>query len=62
MNLSIQQKQTDGHREQIMVAKKEEVGGGMAYEVGVSRCKQLYTEWINNKVLLCITGTIFNIL
>ena len=23
----------------------------MEWEVGVSRCKLLYTEWINNKVL-----------
>ena len=24
----------------------------MKWEAGVSRCKLLYTEWINNKVLL----------
>ena len=34
-----------------MVAKGEGVGGGMDWEVGVSRCKLLYTERINNKVL-----------
>ena len=28
----------------------------MEWEVGVSRCKLLYMEWTNNKVLLCITG------
>ena len=28
----------------------------MEWEVGVSRCKLLYTEWINNKVLLYSTG------
>ena len=38
-----------------MVAKGEEVGRGMEWEVGVSRCKLLYIEWINNKVLLCST-------
>ena len=27
-------------------------GGGMEWEVGISRCKLLYTEWIKNKVLL----------
>ena len=34
-----------------MVAKGEGVGGGMDWEGGVSRGKQLYTERINNKVL-----------
>ena len=28
----------------------------MEREFGVSRCKLLYTEWINNKVLLYSTG------
>ena len=31
-------------------------GGGMECEFGVSRCKLLHIEWINNKVLLCGTG------
>ena len=31
-------------------------GGGMDSEFGVSRCKLLYREWINNKVLLYSTG------
>ena len=35
-----------------MVANGEGVGGGIEWEVGVSRCKLLYTECINNKVLL----------
>ena len=26
------------------------------WEFGISRCKLLYTEWINNKVLLHSTG------
>ena len=34
----------------------EGVGGGMEWEVGVSRCKLLYIGWINNKVLLYSTG------
>ena len=38
----------------FVVAKGEGVGGGMEWEVGVSRCKLLYTEWIN-KVLLYST-------
>ena len=40
----------------LVVAKGEGVGGGMEWEVGISRCKRLYTEWINNKVLLYHTG------
>ena len=31
-------------------------GGVMEWEVGVSRCKLLYIEWMNNKVLLYSTG------
>ena len=38
-----------------MVAKGEEGEGGMDREAGVSRCKLLYTEWINNKALLYST-------
>ena len=39
-----------------MVAKEEEGGEGMDWEFGVSRCKLLYIEWINNKVLLYSIG------
>ena len=41
-----------------MVAKGEGlgIGGGMEWEVGVSRCKLLYIGWINNKVLPYSTG------
>ena len=42
-----------------MVAKGEgRKGGGegMDREFGISRCKLLYREWINNKVLLYSTG------
>ena len=31
-------------------------GGRMEGEVGVSRCKLFYTEWMDNKVLLYSTG------
>ena len=37
-----------------MVAKGEGVGGGMQWEVGVSRCKLIYMEWID-KVLMYST-------
>ena len=30
--------------------------GGMDWEFGISRCKVLYIEWINNKVLLYSRG------
>ena len=30
--------------------------GGMDWEFGISRCKLLYIEWINNKVLPDSTG------
>ena len=52
MNLST--KQTLGHREQTDGCQGggEGLGGGMEWEVGISRRKLLYTEWINNKVLL----------
>ena len=56
MNLSTKQKQTHGHRDRLVDAKGEEAGGGMEWEVGISRCKLLYREWINNKVLLYSTG------
>ena len=39
----------------LVVAKGERAGRGMKLEVGVSRCKVLYIEWINNKVLLYST-------
>ena len=51
-NLSTKQKLTHGHREQICGCQ----GGGSCGRDGgggwVSRCKLLYIEWINNKVLL----------
>ena len=40
----------------LVVTKREEIGGGMEWEVGVSRCKLLYIGWINSKVLLYSTG------
>ena len=39
-----------------MVSKGEGCGEGMDWEFGVSRCKLLYTGWINSKVLLYSTG------
>ena len=39
----------------LVVAKGEGVVGGMELEAEVSRCKLLYIEGINNKVLLYST-------
>ena len=57
MNLSTKQKQTHRHRGQTCGCQREgRVGGGMNWEFGVSRCKLVYTGWINNKVLLYHMG------
>ena len=39
-----------------MVAKGEVGGGKKDWAFGISRCKLLHLEWINNKVLLYSTG------
>ena len=39
-----------------MVAKGERIKEGMDWEAGVSRCKLLYIEWINNRVQLYNMG------
>ena len=36
----------------FVVVKGEKFGEGKEEEVGLSRCKLLSIEWINNKVLL----------
>ena len=55
MNLSMKQKQSHRHREQTCGCQR---GGrvGRDWELGVSRCKLLHTEQINNMVLLHSTG------
>ena len=53
MNLPV--KQNRGHRNRLVVTKREVVEGVMVWEAGVSRCKLLYIEWINNKILLYST-------
>ena len=55
-NESIYETETESWIEnRLAVAKGEDFGGGVECEVGVSRCKLLYMEWINNKVLLYST-------
>ena len=34
----------------LVIANEEGFGKSMKWEVGISRCKLLYIEWINNKV------------
>ena len=36
----------------LVVANGEGRRGGVEWEFGISRCKLLYREWKNNKVLL----------
>ena len=50
MNLSLKQKQNHRHRKQIVGFQVTRIGGSMEGEIGVSRYKLLYTEWVNNKV------------
>ena len=55
-NLSTKQKQTLRHRHQAHSGQRGVVGGQMEEEFEVSRCKLLYIDWTNNKVLLYNTG------
>ena len=59
MNLSTENKQTHGHREQTCGGCQGgggEGGSGMDGEFGFSRCKLLHLEWISNEILLRSTG------
>ena len=55
-NELIYKTETDSQTENKLLVTKEERRGGMDWEFGISRCKLLYIEWINNKVLLYRTG------
>ena len=46
----------------FVVAKGREGGEGVGWEFGISRCKLLSIEWMNNKVLLYSTGNYKTIL
>ena len=57
MNLSMKQEQTHKHKEQTCDCQgRRAVREGMDWEFGVSKCKLLHTERINNKILLYGTG------
>ena len=51
MKLSTKKKQTHGHGEQTWGCQGGGRGVGMDWEFGVSRCKLLHLEWINNEIL-----------
>ena len=40
----------------LVAVKGEWNGGDIEWEFSIHRCKLLYIEWINNKVLLYSTG------
>ena len=52
MNTSLKQKQTHRYREQTYGAKQGQGSEGTNVEFWIRRCKLLFIEWINNKVLL----------
>ena len=52
----MKQKQTHRYREQTCPCQGDGDRRGKDWEFGISRSKLLYREWINNKVLLYITG------
>ena len=53
MNISMGQKQTQTYRTDLWLPRERGRGGGLG--AGISKCKLLYTEWIN-KALLHSTG------
>ena len=56
MNKYTKHKQTHRHRQQSCGCPGEGDRGGMDWEFGISRCKLVYLEWINNNVLMYNTG------
>ena len=50
----MKQKQNHGHREEPCGCQGEGSGRWMDWEFGVSRCKLVYIEWMNNKVYYSI--------
>ena len=48
--------ETETDIENRLMVAIEGSGGGRDWEFGISRCKILYVEWINKKVMLYITG------
>ena len=57
-NEIIYESKTDSQtqRPDLWLPRRKGQGAGMDWESGISRCTLVYTEWINNKFLLCSTG------
>ena len=55
MNISMKEKQTHRHREDLWLSRGKRVRKGKDWEFEISRGKLLYIGWINNKVLLFST-------
>ena len=62
MNLPVKQKQT--YRQRIDLWLTRRVGGGTEWKFGASRCKLLYTGWINRVLMYstenCIQHPVIN--
>ena len=59
MNLSMKVKQTHRHRDQTCGHQGGRgKRGGRDWESGISRCKLVYTEWINNSSYCTAQGAI----
>ena len=56
MDLSTEQTQTHGYREQIYGCQGGGGGCGLDWEFGATRCKLLHLELISNEILLHSTG------
>ena len=56
MNLPMNKKRCKDVENRLDVATWKGHGGGMDWGSVISRCKLLYIEWIENKVLKCDTG------
>ena len=56
MNLSIEHKQTQRHREQMCGCQGRGGRSLMNWEFGVNRCQLLRLEWMSSEVLLYTTG------
>ena len=58
-NELINKSETDSQTERtdLWLPRGRVCGGGKDWEFGISRCELLYIEWINNKILLCGTGS-----
>ena len=57
----ISKKEKKGKKKKIGVNQGGGGGGEVGWEFDIGRCKRVYIEWINSKVLLHSTGTVYSI-